>query len=347
VHPRLVNIPIPFTSLHLPIHSYGFMMMLGFLAGIYLARERARREGVEPSFMMDLATVLLLSGIVGARLAYIMEAPAGFSWKLFNVFDGGLSPLGALLGGAISASLAYHLPISKGRKSNPAVIAACTLGGAVAAARIFHVAWHADEYEHAFEIFKVYRGGLSFYGGLILATGTGIVYIKRTGHEVAPIADISAPSLAIGLGFGRVGCFLNGCCYGKITTSRLGIRFPGDGRGVTSPAWLDHYNRKLITFADHKSLPVHPTQLYHALAALLIFCALVVYYRRRRAPAQVFLLFGALYSSTRFLLEFYRGDMEPLPWGLTLYQTLAIPIFAVCTVWWGVLQLRASSDSST
>ena len=104
MHPRLLNIPVPFTDLHIPIHSYGFMMMLGFLAGIYLARERARRENVRPAFMMDLATMALLSGIVGARIAYILEMPDGFSLKLFNVFDGGLSVLGALAGGVISAA---------------------------------------------------------------------------------------------------------------------------------------------------------------------------------------------------------------------------------------------------
>ncbi len=347
MHPRLLNIPVPFTEMHIPIHAYGFMMMLGFLAGIYLARARARDEGIEPAYMMDLATILLLTGIVGSRVSYIIEDPEGFSLKLFNIFDGGLSILGGLLGAAVSAALAYHIPIAKGRKCNPAVVAVSAVVGALIGARIFYVGWHGEDYKDAFEIFKVYRGGLSFYGGLILATVTGIIYIKRTGKEVPPIADISAPSIAIGLGFGRVGCFLNGCCYGKITQARIGVRFPGNGTGVTSPAWMDHYRRGLINFADRQSLPVHPTQLYHAAAALLIFCVLVVYYRRRRVPGQVFILFWALYSSIRFLLEFYRADMEYVWAGLTLYQVLAIPVFLLCATWWSVLQFRASSEPLT
>ena len=152
--PRLINIPIPFTELHLPIHSYGFMMMLGFLAGIYIARARARQEGIEPAFMMDLATVLLLTGIVGSRVAYIIEDPHGFSLQLFNVFDGGLSLPGGLLGGTICAALSYHLPLAKGRKIHPGIVAACALLGALAGARIFHVAWHGQEYQNAFEIFR-------------------------------------------------------------------------------------------------------------------------------------------------------------------------------------------------
>lgn len=344
MHPRIFDIHIPFTAVSIPVYSYGLMMMLGFLAGLYIARERARRESVDPVFIADLAMVLLLSGIVGARIAYLIEMHSEFSWQIFNVLDGGLSALGALLGGGACATLGYYLPVwRKQSDTTPAVIVSGIIG-CVLGARVTHVAFHMDIYEGAFDIFKVYTGGLSFYGGLIAATAVGAWYIRKRGQDIPVVTDIMAPSIAIGLAFGRIGCFLNGCCFGRVTRSFLGMAFPGNTHGGGSPAWYHHHRMGLITFADPYSLPVHPTQIYHSLAALFIFVVLVMFYRCRRVPGRVFLAFGMLYALLRFLIEFLRGDMSRPLWGLTAYQVLAIPVFAACAAAFAYLPRTRSQN---
>lgn len=273
MYPRICNIPIPLTGAHIPIYSYGLMMLLGFFAGIYIARERARGESVDPSFIVDLAVVALISGIIGARIAYVIEFRHEFAENLLDVF-------------------------------------------------------------------KIYRGGLSFYGGLILATATAAWYIRRHKEDVLVVADIMMPSVAIGLAFGRIGCFLNGCCFGKITASAIGVTFPGNSYSGGTPAWTRHYELGHITFADAYSLPVHPTQIYHSIAALCLFFVLILYFRIRRRPGQVLLMFGALYSLIRFPIEFLRDDMPAAALELTAYQILAVPVFLGCTIGWMILQKK-------
>jgi phosphatidylglycerol:prolipoprotein diacylglycerol transferase len=347
MHPTLFSIPLPFLGVDIPIHSYGFMVVVGFLAGLYLARERARREGVDPLFFTDLGTILLLAGLVGARIAYILEDPSGYTWQIFNVFDLGLSPIGALAGGLAGVGLYYQLAHTGNGSLRPATVAAGALIGTVIGARIVYVLSHPAAYEYAFEIFKVYRGGLSSYGGLIMAAGAGIAYCIFHKQKIPLSADIAAPSLALGLAFGRIGCFLNGCCFGKVTASCLGIAFPGDGRVGTSPAWLHHFNLGLIESASPYSLPVHPTQLYHSAADLALFAVLAVYWRLSHRPGQVFLMFGILYPLGRFFIEGLRDDMTRTAFGLTPYQILAVPIFAICLLWWLRLQFKPGSDVQT
>lgn len=333
MHSKLLDIPLPFSGAHIPIYSYGLMMMLGFLVGLYLARGRATDESVDTSFIADLAAMLLLSGIVGARIAYIIEFREDFSWQLFHISDGGMNIPGALLGGASGAILSYYLPVSRGSGIKPVTIIVPTIVGMLLGARLVHVTFHPADYEGTLDMIKVYRGGLSFYGGLIAATATGILYIRKKGKSVPAIVDIFTPSLAIGLAFGRIGCFLNGCCFGKITDSILGVRFPGNGDSGGSPAWLHHDMMGKFNFAESMSLPVHPTQIYHSLTALGIFFVLIAFYPARRKPGRVFLLFCALYSITRFFVEFLRDDMARPLWGLTAYQLLAIPIFLISAAW--------------
>ncbi len=344
MHPRIFDINIPFTGMSIPIYSYGFMMMLGFVASLYIARERARRESIDPVFITDLGVVLLLFGIIGARIAYIIEFRGEFSWQIFNVLDGGWSALGGLLGAGTGATAAYYLPMSRKRSVGAGGMIAAVVIGIIAGARIIYVAFNPESYEGAFDMFKVNMGGLAFYGGLIAATAAGTWYIRKRGERVSVMADIAAPSVAIGLAFGRIGCFLNGCCFGRVTYSIVGIAFPGNSGAGGSPAWYHHRNLGRITFADPYSLPVHPTQIYHAIAALGIFVLLVLIYRSMRVSGRVFLSFVMVYSTLRFLIEFLRDDMSRPLWGLTSYQILAIPVFVVCAVLFAKRQKRQGTS---
>jgi len=93
----------------------------------------------------------------------------------------------------------------------------CILIGAVLGARIFHVLQHPDLYSSFWDIFKVWEGGLAFYGGFILALGAAFGYVRWKKLSMSKIVDIMAPSLMLGTGIGRLGCFFAGCCFGKPT----------------------------------------------------------------------------------------------------------------------------------
>lgn len=171
-------------------------------------------------------------------------------------------------------------------------------------ARLLYVLTNLNEYKtHPLEaIFSRY--GFVFYGGLILATIGGSWYLKRQKLPVWEIADVIAPSIAIGQSIGRIGCFLNGCCYGKPTTLPWGVMFPArDSLDITS---------------------IHPTQLYSSVNNLIIFVVLSCLWERRRYKGQIFLSYLILYSITRFIIEIYRGDNPYIFLHLTLSQIISL-----------------------
>ncbi|MEE9258789.1 MAG: prolipoprotein diacylglyceryl transferase [Nitrospinaceae bacterium] len=140
------------------------------------------------------------------------------------------------------------------------------------------------------EVFKFWKGGLVFYGGLILGVIVSMIYMRRHSMPVWKVADVLAPSLAIGQAIGRWGCFFAGCCYGV----------------KTDVPWA-------ITFSDPRSLaplgiPLHPTQIYSSINALIIFMVLIWIGKRKKFDGQVFWTYGVLYSIGRFIIEIFRGD---------------------------------------
>lgn len=140
------------------------------------------------------------------------------------------------------------------------------------------------------EIFKFWKGGLVFYGGLILGVTVALWYLKRHRMPVWKTSDLLAPSIALGQGIGRWGCFFAGCCYGV----------------KTDVPWA-------ISFADPRSLaplgiPLHPTQVYLSLNALIIATFLIWLSKRKKFDGQIIWSYGILYSIGRFAIEYLRGD---------------------------------------
>ena len=138
------------------------------------------------------------------------------------------------------------------------------------------------------EIFMVQRGGLVFYGGLIGATASGLIYVWKHKLPVWKFADALAPSIALGYVPGRIGCLMNGCCYGRATDAPWAIHFPGDH--------------------DTKGLSVHPTQIYDSLLNLGLYLALAWLHRRKKFDGQVFASYLICYALIRSLVEVFRGD---------------------------------------
>ena len=140
------------------------------------------------------------------------------------------------------------------------------------------------------EIFMVWKGGLVFYGGLIGATLAGILYARLKKLTVWQVADIVAPSIALGYVFGRIGCLLNGCCYGRACNLPWAICFP-EGNPLDPPTY-----------------PVHPTEIYDSLLSLALYAFLAWLFRRKKFDGQVFGVYLVSYALLRSFVEMFRGD---------------------------------------
>lgn len=158
------------------------------------------------------------------------------------------------------------------------------------------------------EIFRVWNGGMSFHGGLLGVLLVAFLWARKRGKRFLDITDFVAPLAPLGLFFGRIGNFINGELWGKVTTVSWGMVFPGAG-----------------------DLPRHPTQLYEAgLEGLLLFVVLWMYSRKERPLGAVSGLFAVLYALCRIGVEFFREPDAHLGYlfgdWLTMGQVLSLPL---------------------
>jgi phosphatidylglycerol:prolipoprotein diacylglycerol transferase len=145
------------------------------------------------------------------------------------------------------------------------------------------------------EFTTLLRSGGVFYGGLIAAVVVCIYQLRKHKLPLWTSGDLFAPGIALGYMVGRLGCLMAGCCYGKPTDVAWAITF-------TDPA-------ANINVGTPLNVPLHPTQIYESLAGLIILVLLLVLERRgRQFPGRTFWSFVLLYSISRFIIEFYRGD---------------------------------------
>lgn len=186
---------------------------------------------------------------------------------------------------------------------------------AIIGARLFHVlVFHEIYTADPLEIFRIWNGGLVFYGGLILAIPVAIIYIRKQGLPLWKVSDVVASSLPLGLSIGRIGCFMAGCCYGKPTDLPWGVIFS---------------NPRSLARA-HLGEPVHPTQLYESSGSFLIFIFIFFYLRKRKHfDGELFWTFTLLYSAMRFFLEFLRDDPRGFLFGFSESQIVGVPVFIV------------------
>lgn len=189
------------------------------------------------------------------------------------------------------------------------------MAGGILGARFVYVTtyWKQEFADQPFsEVFMIQHGGLVYYGGLIGATLLGISYLVWKKLPVWKITDILAPSIALGSVFGRIGCLLNGCCYGRACELPWAIHFP----------------------ADHEThgAGVHPTELYDALLNLILYMALAGLFRRKKFDGQILALYFIGYALCRTTVEFFRGDYpaDHIHAGLfTSAQLVSAPILIV------------------
>ncbi len=216
--------------------------------------------------------------------------PEIFRWGILHVRSYGLMlAIAFLVGTWLGLREARRRGLEEDRLVT--VILAALVAG-VLGARGLYVLEHVDEFRREWgSVLAVWQGGLTLYGGIVLGTAVGLATARRLGLPMWVVADALTPSLALGALFGRVGCFLNGCCYGRPTRLPWGVVFPPD-----SFAGLEFGNA-----------PVHPSQLYFALAGLILFLVTWGLRRRLTVPGSLFWIFIVLFALIRIPLDFTRA----------------------------------------
>ncbi len=169
------------------------------------------------------------------------------------------------------------------------------------------------------DAFAIWRGGLVFYGGLGLATVVALIRIWMLKLPLWRVTDCLAPGLALGHVFGRLGCLINGCCYGQACSLPWAISYPHEFTAEHQPIYPLN--------------PVHPTQVYEAGLNLLLAAGLNWFHGRRRFDGQVTALYLIVYAGIRFFVELFRGDYtyvsHPLSGVFTPGQTASGVVLAL------------------
>lgn len=223
--------PVLFKVGWFSVYSFGFMLAMSFLIGIYLSNYRARRLGVDPQHILDLSVWIIVAGVVGSRLLY--------------------------------------------------------------------VAFHFDEYESPIDVFALWQGGATLYGGFILAVFAGWIFSRRRRIGFFLLGDILGPAIPLGVMLTRVGCFLSGCCYGRETTCGWGVAFPPD-----SPAGA--YARRLAAERGVDAVCLHPTQLYDSFFGLATLVILLAFQSKLVKRGATFGLMLVCYGTFRFVVDLFR-----------------------------------------
>jgi len=194
-------------------------------------------------------------------------------------------------------------------------------------ARILHVLmywnmfdpFHAGSFDSSriVDMLKIWEGGLVFFGTLLAILPYTYLYCKRAKIPPLPFLDLAIPSVFAGQAFGRVGCFLNGCCYGKASDLPWAVQFPPG-----SPPFEFHVSERLISANAVCSLQIHPAQIYAAISAALIAAFLYAYWPRRRYDGFILSLALIMAGSVRFFEELLRSD-EPALFEFVPFMTIA------------------------
>lgn len=197
-------------------------------------------------------------------------------------------------------------------------------------ARILFIITRIDYFlSNPIEMFKVWEGGLVFFGGLITATAYAFWYFRKHRLNVWKMIDVLSPGVVVAHAFGRIGCLAAGCCYGSPTGQPWGIRLESE-----------------LVDASLRGIPLHPTQLYESSALFILFAGLMFVSRKKRFDGQVGLTYFMLYPIIRSIIEIFRGDTVRgfvIDGILSTSQFISILVFAAA--WWMLALRMRQSDA--
>lgn len=251
--------------------------------------------------------------VVAAAIAALPQfvVPKGPIPREWPVFGFGLMLFLGFFGAAQLASIRFSKRGLDGEMAWD--IAFWGVPAGIIGARLWHIVqyWPLYQGQPWTKFFQLWDGGLVFYGGLITGTLAFVLYCLWRKLNPLEMGDLIMPSLFVGMGFGRLGCFLNGCCYGDFCALPWAVAFP-EGSNPYRVQVADGY----LLGTEAWSLPLHPTQLYSALDAFLLVAVTLAYYPFRQRKGDVIVLGLAIHAVSRFLIEFVRND-EPGQLGTT------------------------------
>ncbi len=194
--------------------------------------------------------------------------------------------------------------------------------GSLAGAHGFFIVQYGD-IRDLWRAFFVWEGGLVFYGGLFGGLCATALYLKICKVPFLNAADSAGPYLAVGEAIARIGCLLNGCCWGAVCNLPWAISFPPD-----SPAFAQHVADHGLARSAAHSLPVHPTQIYMIIGLLTTGAVLHRALFRERPAGLIFFGYVFLYGVLRFLVELVRGDSARSVLGLTVSGAISAAFMA-------------------
>jgi phosphatidylglycerol:prolipoprotein diacylglycerol transferase len=291
--------------------SYFVLLLSGFLFATAQGALWARRIGKDPDVIVDLGLACLLMGVVGGRLLHVLAD--GFFWDYVHLCTD-------------PSQVVWPLEKAECVRMVPEVFDLFGTGPKHphgiwdAAANVCHPA-RRDCFAWAY----FWAGGLTYYGGFIGASLMAVYLLRRDRFPFWKAADMAGFAVPLGLGFGRMGCLLAGCCYGLKSDSRIALAFPPH-----SPASDAEFKTHELASASLWSHPVLPTQIFESALCLAIaaFCLLYVH-GRKRYDGQVFATFLGLYAVGRFALEFFRDDDRGGLFHLSTSQLIGVALVAV------------------
>jgi len=289
--------PELFRILGIAFPAYFVLLVTGFLFATAVGCLWARRIGESPDVVVDLGIAMIITGVLGGRIHHVL-------------FDGYLMDY-------------VHLCTDPSKVNWPFDRATC-----VSAA--YDGAWDAVAnvcHPKAVDCFawaKFWAGGLAYYGGFIGSSIGAIYLLRRDRFPFWKAADMAGFAVPLGLAFGRMGCLLAGCCFGRETDLPWALRFP-PGSAASESEWKAHRLGSMYL----ESHALHPTQVYESAASLVIAAVcLFVVHPRKRYDGQVFVVFVILYAVARFLLETLRDDDRGSFVGLSTSQWMGLLLIA-------------------
>ncbi len=241
----------------IPVRSFGLMLAVSFFLGVYYVKKVSERDKFPFDPLLTVAYILILGGVLGARISYVLLHLDEFAGKWTDSFN----PFGSAEFGI---------------------------------------------------------AGLNLYGGVILAILGAWAYCYLKKLEILRVFDYFAPTLALGIGITRIGCFLNGCCFGTPTDLPWGISFP----------------EGTLPYAVFGEQPLHPAQIYSSLYGLALFAVLHFVNKRKIFYGQPVAILFMAEAVFRFALEYVRyyedamyfslGQFEP-----TYNQVVSVSLFII------------------
>lgn len=327
-----------------PGFGFGMVLLAWVMFGawvLFLRRKESNRKFDAGDF------TLLVRWLIGAAVI-VFGAPMLGAWLRANGSDNfrnGLPVFGygfMLFLGMASALWLATWRAKRERVSTDFIwdLAFFLFLGGIAGGRLFYlVQKRAEVFANVRDVsgllnavFNLSQGGLVLYGALLAGAATFFAFCHYRRVNPLGVADIITPSIFVGIGFGRIGCFLNGCCYGDECALPWAVSFP---RGS---ATFDALVHKGLVAPDALWTPsLHPTQLYSALDGFLIAALTFWYFSHRRRNGECLAVALMIYPITRFVIEVLRNDEGgQLGTGLTISQCVSIGLFAINLgyMWW-------------